>query len=119
MKCVKVCAEPSVADSCDGKQDLKLKYYELMIQHALQQPAYLDVAKYYYKVWETPSIKEDDNGKGKMVSHTFMPVAASLHIQQALEFIVYYVVLSPHNNEQSDMLHHLFADPALAKLELH
>jgi len=50
------------------QQDLKLKYYDLMIQHALQQSAYLDVAKYYYKVWETPSIKEDENDKGKAVS---------------------------------------------------
>ena len=39
----------------------------MMIQHALNQDAYLDVAKYYYKVWETPSIKEDVNGKGKAV----------------------------------------------------
>lgn len=39
-----------------------------MIQHALQNNAYLDVAKYYYKVWETPSIKEDEVDKGKAVS---------------------------------------------------
>ena len=39
----------------------------MMIQHALNQDAYLDVAKYYYKVWETPSVKEDVNGKGKAV----------------------------------------------------
>lgn len=38
-----------------------------MVQHALQQASYLDVAKYYYKVWETPSIKEDVSGKGKAV----------------------------------------------------
>ncbi|KAF9460148.1 PCI-domain-containing protein [Collybia nuda] len=85
------------------EKDNELKYYDLMIQHALQQSSYLDVAKYYYKVWETPSIKEDVDDKGKA----------------ALEHIVYYVVLAPHNNEQSDMLHHLFVDPALAKLELH
>ncbi|KAG5647556.1 hypothetical protein DXG03_008909 [Asterophora parasitica] len=84
-------------------EDLKLKYYDLMIQHALHQSNYLDVTKYYYKVWETPSIKEDTDDKGKA----------------ALEHIVYYVVLAPHNNEQSDMLHHLFADPVLNKLELH
>ncbi|KAJ7926030.1 PCI domain-containing protein [Mycena leptocephala] len=84
-------------------QDLKLKYYDLMIQHALHGSAYLDVAKYYYKVWETPSIKEDQTDQGKA----------------ALEHIVYYIVLASHSNEQSDMLHHLFVDPALAKLELH
>ncbi|KAF8632947.1 hypothetical protein AX15_001553 [Amanita polypyramis BW_CC] len=87
----------------DENEDLKLKHYDLMIQHALHYSSYLDVAKYYYKVWETPSIKSDVNDKGRA----------------ALEHIVYYVVLAPHNNEQSDMLHHLFADPALARLELH
>ncbi|GLB35964.1 putative motif in proteasome subunits, Int-6, Nip-1 and TRIP-15 [Lyophyllum shimeji] len=86
-----------------SSEDLKLKYYDLMIQHALHQNGYLDVAKYYYKVWETPSIKEDTEDKGKA----------------ALEHIVYYVVLAPHDNEQSDMLHHLYVDPALSKLELH
>ncbi|KAH7914787.1 hypothetical protein BJ138DRAFT_999316 [Hygrophoropsis aurantiaca] len=83
-------------------EDLKLKFYDLMIQQALQQSAYLDVAKYYEKVWDTPSIKEDES-KGRA----------------ALEHIVYYVVLAPHNNEQSDMLHHLFVNPALVKLEIH
>ncbi|KAF8531920.1 26S proteasome non-ATPase regulatory subunit 12 [Gautieria morchelliformis] len=87
----------------EANEDLKLKFYDLMIQFALHQTAYLDVAKHYYKIWETPSIKTDESGKGR----------------QALEYIVYYVVLAPHDNEQSDMLHHLFVDPALAKLELH
>jgi 26S proteasome regulatory subunit N5 len=48
-------------------QDLKLKYYDLMIQHALHRGEYLDVAKHYYKVWETPSIMEDKSDKGKAV----------------------------------------------------
>ncbi|RDX51116.1 PCI-domain-containing protein [Lentinus brumalis] len=86
-----------------ANEDLKLKYYDMMIQYALYQSAYLDAAKYYYKVWETPSIKEDVDGRGR----------------EALEHIVYYIVLAPHDNEQSDMLHRLFIDPALSKLELH
>lgn len=40
-------------------------------------------------------------------------------ILKALEHIVYYTVLAPYNNEQSDMLHHLYIDPALVRLELH
>ncbi len=40
----------------------------MMIQYALYQSAYLDAAKYYYKVWETPSIKEDVDGRGREVS---------------------------------------------------
>lgn len=38
-----------------------------MIQHALHQSAYLDVAQYYQKVWETPSVKNDGDNKGKAV----------------------------------------------------
>ncbi|KAG5654727.1 hypothetical protein H0H81_007483 [Sphagnurus paluster] len=101
-------------------EDLKLKYYDLMIQHALHHSNYLDVAKYYYKVWETPSIKEDTDDKGKAVSKAIILLLSLVDAHhQALEHIVYYVVLAPHNNEQSDMLHHLFVDPALTKLELH
>ena len=44
-----------------------MRYYDLMIKYALHQGAYLDVAKYYYKIWETPSIKEDEDGKGREV----------------------------------------------------
>ena len=39
----------------------------MMIQYALHQSAYLDAAKYYHKVWETPSIKDDVNGRGREV----------------------------------------------------
>ncbi|EIW86896.1 26S proteasome non-ATPase regulatory subunit 12 [Coniophora puteana RWD-64-598 SS2] len=84
-------------------EDLKLKFYELMIQQSLHQDAYLECAKHYEKVYETPSIKEDETGKG----------------QTALEHIVYYLVLAPHTNEQSDMLHHWYRNPALAKREGH
>jgi len=74
-----------------------------MIQHALHALSYLDAAKHYHKVWETPSVKDDETGKGK----------------EALENVIYYVVLAPQTNEQSDMLNRLFIDPALAKLGLH
>jgi len=40
-----------------------------MIQFALRNSSYLDVAKYFYKVWETPMIKEEVEGKGREVSH--------------------------------------------------
>jgi len=90
-----------------------------MIQYALNKNEYLDVAKHYYKVWETPSIKEDTKGKGKAVRWTSnSALSVYVTLTQALEHIVYYVVLSPHSNEQSDLLHRLFADQALLKLEL-
>ena len=38
-------------------QDLKLQFYDLMIQHALHNDSCLDAAKYYKKVWHTASIR--------------------------------------------------------------
>jgi hypothetical protein len=45
----------------------------MMVQYGLRHHAYLDVAKYYHKVWETPSITEDVNDKGKTVRPIFFP----------------------------------------------
>ncbi|KAH9937230.1 PCI domain-containing protein [Fomitopsis serialis] len=86
-----------------SKQDLKMKFYEMMIQYALKHDAYLDVAKYYHTVWETPAVKADEKTRGP----------------QALEHIAYYIVLAPHDNEQSDMLHRIFRYPELEKMALH
>ncbi|KAH8835787.1 hypothetical protein DL96DRAFT_1454353 [Flagelloscypha sp. PMI_526] len=87
----------------EKNEDIKLKYYDLMIQHALHESAYLDATKYYYKIWETPSVKEDKKGKGMVT----------------LEHIVCYIILAPHTNEQSDMLHHLHIDAELSKHPQH
>ena len=102
------------------QQTIKLQFYDMMVKYGLHHHAYLDIAKHYHKVWETPSIKEDVNGKGKTVSLTFPTLPSNLTLTsfKALEHIVYYVALAPHNNEQSDMMHRLFADPALEKLEV-
>jgi 26S proteasome regulatory subunit N5 len=49
-------------------QDLKIKFHELMIQHSLRHSSYLDVAKSYYKIWEMPSVQEDQEGAARVVS---------------------------------------------------
>jgi 26S proteasome regulatory subunit N5 len=40
--------------------DLKLRYYELMIQLALHEDAYLDACKAYQEVWDTEEVKKDE-----------------------------------------------------------
>jgi hypothetical protein len=55
-----------------------MKYYELMIQYALHESAYLNVAKYYYKIWETPSIQEDEDGKSRRVITSRLQISALL-----------------------------------------
>jgi len=87
----------------EGNEELKFKYYDFMIQHALHSSSYLDAAKYHYKLWDTPSVKADEHEKGK----------------ETLENIICFIVLAEYSNEQSDMLHRLYIDPALSKLDLH
>lgn len=70
-----------------------------MIQYSLRQATYLDVAKHYYKIWEMPKVQEDQDGLAT----------------KALEHIVCYLVLAPHDNEQSDMINRLYIDPQLSK----
>lgn len=71
----KVCALPRFesAKTLRAVQELKLRYYDMLIQHALHSSAYLDVAKYYHKIWETPSVKEDESGKGRVVCFKLTP----------------------------------------------
>nr|XP_019004200.1 26S proteasome regulatory subunit N5 [Kwoniella mangroviensis CBS 8507]OCF67661.1 26S proteasome regulatory subunit N5 [Kwoniella mangroviensis CBS 8507] len=83
-------------------QDIKLRYYDLMVQLALQDDEYLEACSAYQEVWDTEEVKADP--------------AKELNV---LENIMIYVVLAPHNNEQSDMLHKLYADPALQKAPQH
>jgi 26S proteasome regulatory subunit N5 len=80
-------------------QDLKLRYYGLMIQYALHENKHLDVCKYYRAVFDTPSIQED-----------------SAKWTAALRNAVYFVVLAQHDNEQSDLLARLSKEEKLPKV---
>ncbi|KAI8068249.1 PCI domain-containing protein [Gongronella butleri] len=83
-------------------EDLKLRFYELMIQHALHEEQYLNVHKYYKQIYDTESIQAD---KAKW--------------QAALERTVLFVILAPYDNEQSDLLHRIYQDPKLSDLPLY
>ncbi|CAI4226218.1 unnamed protein product [Auanema sp. JU1783] len=71
-------------------QDLKLKYYNLMITIGLQESQYLEVCRHYRAIFDTPIIKAD-------------PEKA----RAALKCAVVYCLLSPHSNEQWDLLHRI------------
>lgn len=79
--------------------DLKLRYYEQQIQIAKHDDKYLDACKHYRAVLETPSIENDET-----------------LLKQTLERIIFYVILAPYDNEQSDLLHRINTDARLTKL---
>ena len=86
----------------DGNHDLKLRYYQLIIALALEEDAFLDACKAYQEVYETAEVQADPQ-----------------RAQEVLESITYFIVLAPHDNEQSDMIHKLALKPEIEKLALH
>ncbi|ORX46523.1 PCI-domain-containing protein [Hesseltinella vesiculosa] len=80
-------------------EDLKLRFYELMVHHALHEEEYLNVHKYYKQIYDTESIQQDD-----------------VKWKAALERGILFVILAPYDNEQSDLLHRIYQDPKLADL---
>ncbi|ORZ00496.1 PCI domain-domain-containing protein [Syncephalastrum racemosum] len=82
--------------------DLKLRFYQLMIQHALHEEQYMNVHKYYKQIYDCESIQQDES-KWK----------------DALQHCVLFIVLATYDNEQSDLLHRIYEDEHLAKIPLY
>lgn len=80
-------------------QDLKLRFYQLMIRFYAHDDNYLEICKCYQNIYDTATVKED---KTKWVA--------------ALQKIVIYVLLAPHDNTQSDLLHRINEDKNLEEI---
>lgn len=68
-------------------QQLKLRYYRMLIDLNLADCNYITTCKHFKAVYDTPLINED-----------------KIKWKQALKSVVLYVILAPHDNEQCDML---------------
>ena len=80
-------------------KDLKLKYYQLMIEMDLHEKNYFDVCQHYKHSYDTPRIRQDPN-----------------QMKMFLKNVILYLTLSSFNNEQSDFLHRLFLDKNLEQI---
>lgn len=85
----------------DKEQDLKLKYYELMIKLGHYEGKYFTICKHYRNVFNTPLIKEDN-----------------LKMKEALRNVVIYIILSAHDNEQSDLLARVSEEALLEEIPI-
>ncbi|KAL1987710.1 hypothetical protein VTN96DRAFT_2550 [Rasamsonia emersonii] len=77
--------------------DLKLRYYEQQIILAKHDHNYLAVCKHYRDVLDTESVEENPE-----------------QLRAVLARIIYYVVLAPYDNEQSDLLHRIQQDSRIS-----
>jgi 26S proteasome regulatory subunit N5 len=77
----------------DDVTDLKLRFYEQQITLAKHDGNYLDVCKHYRQVLDTEAVENNPT-----------------QLQAVLQRVIYFVLLSPYDNEQSDLLHRINLD---------
>ncbi|VEL22542.1 unnamed protein product [Protopolystoma xenopodis] len=71
-----------------GTEELKLKFYNLMIQVDSLEHSYLSISKHYWEVFNTKSVEADEKQK-----------------LNALKNVIAYLLLAPFDNEQNDLMH--------------
>ncbi|GAA5985272.1 hypothetical protein JCM5350_005572 [Sporobolomyces pararoseus] len=96
-------------------EDLKLRYYSLMILHGLQKDAYLEVCKYYRAVYDSPSI--NDSTSSASTSSPSPSTTSNETANAILRNIVFFVILAPYDNEQSDLLNRVYRDERLKEMK--
>lgn len=77
----------------DDVTDLKLRYYEQQITLAKQDDKYLEACKHYRQVLDTESVEENPE-----------------QLRAVLQRVIYFILLAPYDNEQSDLLHRIAID---------
>merc|ERR1712179_458247 len=79
--------------------ELKLKFYQLMIELDQHEGSYLAICKHYLAIYNTDQIKKD---KDKM--------------KEALRCMILYLILAPFDNEQSDLMHRVKKEKNLEEI---
>jgi 26S proteasome regulatory subunit N5 len=82
----------------DDVTDLKLRYYEQQITLAKQDDKYLEACKNYRQVLDTQAVEDNPD-----------------QLKAALQRVIYFVLLAPYDNEQSDLLHRVAGDSRIAE----
>lgn len=77
----------------DDVTDLKLRYYEQQITLAKHEDKYLEACKHYRQVLDTQAVEDNPS-----------------QLKAALQRVIYFVLLAPYDNEQSDLLARIAQD---------
>jgi len=82
-----------------GFDELKLRYYGLMIRYWLHEKTFLEIAKAYQAIYDTPRVRADD-----------------AQWKTNLKLLAFFLVLSPYDNEQSDFMNRVYLDKNLEEV---
>ena len=83
----------------DDVTDLKLRFYQQQIVLAKHEDKYLEVCKHYRQVLDTESVEENPE-----------------QLKAVLQRVIWFVLLAPYDNEQSDLLHRVHTDSRNAEV---
>jgi 26S proteasome regulatory subunit N5 len=82
-------------------QDLKVRYYKLMIRYYTHEQNYLEICRCWHAIYDTPSIQENNTAWA-----------------EALESMVLFVILSPFDNHQHDLMNRIWTEKKLEEKPL-
>lgn len=85
--------------SSEENADIKLRFYEMMVQRAIFEKELLEICKCYVHIYNTNKIKEDDRMWPKV-----------------LKSCVIFSILSPYSNERQNFIHTLNREYNLSKI---
>lgn len=86
----------------EPQQDLKLTFYEYMIELDQHEGTYISICKHYRAVYDTPCVLADAAKKIMTMKHVCL-----------------YVTLSQYDNEQSDLINRILAEKVLEEIPLY
>lgn len=82
--------------------ELKLKFYQYMIELDQHEGTYLNICRHYRAIFDTPCIQEDSEKKLNVMRH-----------------VALYIILAPHDNEQSDLLHRILEQKVMEEIPIY
>ena len=92
-------------------QDLKLRFYNLMIEYHSHYNNYFNICKAYKEIYSTPDVQKDDKQWRAVRERTSLAALAEPRLCsrelaiQALHKAMLFMALSPWDAEISDLLH--------------
>lgn len=86
----------------DHVQDLKLKYFRLMIELDEQESNYLSICKHYRAILVTPKIINNEEERKAVMKN-----------------VALYIVLASYDNEQSDLIHRILQDKHIQEVPVY
>jgi len=88
----------------DDMQDLKLRFFGLLIEYHLQEKDAFELAQDYHSIYQTKCVLEDESAEPTGWRHN-------------LKSCVTFLLMAKHSPGQSDMLHRLVLDDKLDRLD--